>query len=270
MGIRQIHVLDRIWLTASLTNFFDLVVTRMAQSQETSYNRNMFENIVLNPSWYLYDSVWRFIASVAILLFGFIFARRITKGVRQAVSRVAEKRQLHDSPLGVVVEPAVALRGSGIFSTVVFSSIMFLFIAWAGEVLGITFFASIVAMIVSFMPSLFSALIVFIFGVLLAGVAERVVKQQFRRVSPSRAVLAGTAASSFTLIMFVMIALSELGIASEFILILFAGFIFSIALAAGIGLGFGAKEIIADSLENMVKEETQVRQRSKEKKYSDN
>jgi hypothetical protein len=229
----------------------------------------MFESIVFNPSWYLYESVWRFVASVAILLTGVIAARQITKGIRRTVSKVVQQSQLQDSPLGVVVEPATTLRGSGIFSTVLFSSIMFLFVAWAGEILGITFFANIVNMIATYLPSIFSALIVLILGILLAGVAERVVKQQFRRVAPSRAVLAGTAASSFTLIMFVLIALSELGIASEFILILFAGFIFAIALATGIGLGFGAKEIIADSLENMVKEETQVRQRSKTKKTQD-
>jgi len=229
----------------------------------------MFESFVFNPSWYLYESVWRFVASAAILLTGVLAASQITKAVRQSVSKLVHQSQLQDSPLGVVVEPATTLRGSGIFSTVVFSSIMFLFVAWAGEILGITFFANIVNMIATYMPSIFSALIVLILGILLAGVAERVVKQQFRRVAPSRAVLAGTAASSFTLIMFVLIALSELGIASEFILILFGGFIFAIALATGIGLGLGAKEIIADSLESMVSEETQVRQRTKTKKPSD-
>ncbi len=229
----------------------------------------MFENFVLNPAWYMYESVWRLFASGAIFITGLLFAGQITRATRRAVSQVMHQKQLQDSPLGVVIEPAAKLRGSGIFSTLLYSAIMFLFIAWAGEILGITFFASIVSMIIGYLPNIFSAIIVLILGVLLAGVAERVVKQQFRKVAPSQAVLAGTAASSFTIIMFFLIALSELGIASEFILILFAGFIFAIALAAGIGLGLGAKAIIADSLENMVKEETQIRQRAKAKKAED-
>lgn len=223
----------------------------------------MFQQWLLNPPWYVYNGLWRFIASLIILIVGLYVARRITQGIRRAVDHLFRQQQIQESPLGVIFEPATTLRGSGIFSTLIFSVVVFLFIAWAGEVLGITFFSGVLAMFLSYLPSVFSALIVLILGVLLAGVAERTVKQQFRKVAPTQAVLAGTVASSFTLVMFVLIALSELGIASEFILILFGGFVFALALAGGIALGWGAKDIVGHSLQQMVREETELREKTK-------
>ena len=87
-------------------------------------------------------------------------------------------------------------------------------------------------------------------------------------MASSQAVLAGTIASSFTLVMFVLIAMSELGIASEFIMILFAGFVFAFALAAGIALGWGSKDIVSHSLSKIVQEETAQRAKNKPKSAS--
>jgi hypothetical protein len=218
--------------------------------------RYMFEQLVLQTPWFVYNGFWRFVASLAILLLGLIVARQITSWVRRMSTQLIRQRQLNDSPLGVVLEPAVALRGSGLLSTSLFTFVMFLFIAWAGEILGITFFAGLLSLIIGFLPQVLSAIIVMVLGVLLAGVAERVVKQQARKIIPGQAILTGTIASSFTLVMFILIALSELGIASEFIMILFAGFIFAFALAAGIALGLGAKTIVHDALQTMIHEET--------------
>lgn len=228
----------------------------------------MFDRFLVNPPWYLYNGLWRFAASLLILVVGLYVARKVTQAIRQAAAHLLQQKQLQESPIGVLFEPAVALRGSGIFSTFVFALVIFLFIAWAGEVLGITFFSGVLAMFLGYLPSIFSALIVLILGVLLAGVAERTVKQQFRKVASSQAVLAGTIASSFTLVMFVLIALSELGIASEFIMILFAGFVFAFALAAGIALGWGSKDIVSHSLSQMVQEETAQRAKNKPKSSS--
>lgn len=219
----------------------------------------MFDTLITTLPTYLDNGFWRFLASLLILLLGLYSAGQITKWARQATSQLFHQKQVQESPLGVLFEPAASFRGSGLFSTVLYSIVMFMFIAWAGEILGITFFSTVMTMFVHYLPSVLSAFIVLIMGILLAGIAERAVKQQFRKLASSQAVLAGTITSSFVMVMFVLIALSELGIASAFIMILFGGFVLAFALALGIAFGFGAKEMVANALHQMVKDETEMR-----------
>jgi hypothetical protein len=47
-----------------------------------------------------------------------------------------------------------------------------------------------------------------------------------------------------------LVAIGELGIAKEFINILFIGFIAMLALAFGLAFGLGAKEVVREVLEN--------------------
>lgn len=194
----------------------------------------------------------RFLLSLVILFLGFIVARVATKGIRRLIVRVFSQKQISDSPLGEVVSPVETLRGSGIFSSVVFAIIFFFFIAIAGETLGITFFSEVVTLVLAFVPHLASALVVFILGLLLAGVAERVVKQQVRRIFPDQALLGGTVASSSVIVLFSLMAIAELGIAQEFIFILFAAFVFTLALAFGLAFGLGGQDVVRDMLEGLV------------------
>lgn len=208
-------------------------------------------------------SLWatRVILSIVVLLIGFVVAKKLTQWIRRGISNVFSRQSVIDSPLGMFSEYALSLRGSGVVSTFVFWLIFVLFLSIAGEILGIYFFTQVLSLILSTIPSLVSAFVVFVLGVMLAGVVERVVKQQLKRVAPQQAVLTGTLSSYVVLALFALIALSELGVASEFILVLFTGVVMAIALAVGIGLGFGAKDLVADMLENMVRDEQQSRQK---------
>ncbi len=201
--------------------------------------------------------------SVLVLFIGFFVARRFTILARKAGKKMMEAEMVQDSPLGMLFDSTQALKGSGFFSALLYWSIVFLFLSIAGEMLGITFFSHIVSMIVGFVPTLISALLVLVLGVVISGIVEKVVKQQFKRLAPQQSVLAGTLASYSTLALFSLIALSELGIASDFILILFAGFIFTTALALGIAFGFGSKDLVAEALNSMVHEEKKQRVRGK-------
>lgn len=205
----------------------------------------------------------RVLLSIAVLFLGFFVARRLTVFVRRSSKKVLNQEMVQDSPLSVIFESTQALKGSGFFSALLYWTTVFLFLSISGEMLGITFFSHIVELIIGFIPTLLSAVLVFVLGVVISGIVEKVVKQQFKRLAPQQSVLAGTLASYSTLALFVLIALSEIGIASDFILILFAGFIFATALSIGIAFGFGAKDLVAETLSSMVHEEKKHRTKGK-------
>lgn len=208
----------------------------------------------------LSDALLRITLSVLVLLFGVVVSRKVTQLLRRAAKSILSRQMVKESPVGSVLESTHALRGSGVFTTVVFWVLMLLFLSIAGEILGITLFTNFVSLILGFIPTLLSALIVLGFGVVIAGMVERVVKKQFKRLAPQQSVLAGTLASYFTLSLFALIALSELGIASDFILVLFAGFVLATALSIGLAIGLGAKDLVRESLTSMVNEEKLRRQ----------
>lgn len=205
----------------------------------------------------------RFLLSLVILILGFIVAQVVTKAVRRLVVRLFSQKQVADSPLGEVVMPIQSLRGSGLFSSVVYATVLFLFIAIAGEILGITFFSQVVGLVLAFVPNLAAALVVLVLGFLLAGIAERVVKQQFRRFFPNQALLAGTIASSSVIVLFFLMAIAELGIAQEFIFILFAGVVFTISLGLGLALGLGGQDTVREMLSGFMHRDTSGRSSGK-------
>lgn len=212
----------------------------------------------MNWNTFALSSTWlspflpRFVLSVIVLILGLIVAQTVTKAVRSLMVRLFSQKQVADSPLGEVVVPLQSLRGSGIFSSVVYATVLFIFIAIAGEILGITFFSQIVGLVLAFVPNLAAAIVVLVLGLLLAGVAERVVKQQFRRFFPNQALLAGTIASSSVIVLFTLMAIAELGIAQEFIFILFAGFVFTLALGIGLAFGLGGQDVVRDMFKGFV------------------
>jgi len=211
--------------------------------------------------YYVSDSLLRVFLSLLVLLFGFTVAKRVARMSRQAVHSFFQKDVILNSPVGVLLESTETLRGSGLFSSVIYWLILFLFVSIAGEMLGVTFFSNIVTMIIGYIPTLLSAIAILLFGIVVSGVVENVVKRQLKKMMPQQAVLMGTASSYGVLTLFSLIALSELGVASAFILLLFGGLVLALALAIGISLGFGSKGLVEDMLQNMVKEEKNRRSR---------
>jgi hypothetical protein len=222
---------------------------------------NIFASF-LNPA-FVQASGWGFVygwsvrafISIVLLLIGVVLARRISQAVRAALFGLTKRDVVANSPVASVFDSITVLSGTGLVSGVTYWAVLLLFISFAGEVLGLTFFSQIVHLIVSYVPNLLSAAIVLALGMLVAGITEKVVKQYFKRFAPQQAVLAGTLSSSLIMMIFVLMAVSELGIASNFIVILFAGLVLGLALAFGIAVGFGAKDLVADSLHSMVNEE---------------
>lgn len=200
-------------------------------------------------------SLWRIIASLFILLLGVIVARSITKWLRTMTRRATTAPAVKDSPLSVVWETTEGLRGTGVITTVVFWTVMLFFVAWAGELLGVRFLSDFVTLVLRAVPHLVSALIILVLGLMLAGVGERVIKQQAKRFAPQQAVVIGTFFSYGIMVLFGLMAVSELGIASNFIILLFAGCVFALSLAVGLALGLGAKDVVAESLRGMAQDE---------------
>ncbi len=126
--------------------------------------------------------------------------------------------------------------------------IMLVVVQTSVAVLGLSSLSDILERILGYIPHVISAILVLFFGVLLAGLVESLVKGSIKSIDGRSARLLGKVSSYLVVTIAIMAAVSELGIASEFIMILFIGFIATVSLGAGLALGLGGKDVVAKML----------------------
>ena len=108
--------------------------------------------------------------------------------------------------------------------------------------------------ILSFIPNVISAILILFFATLLAGLVESLVKGSIRNIDPKTGRALGKISSYLVITIGILIGISELGIASEFILILFVGFVSAMALGLGLALGLGGQDLVKKLLDSYYKE----------------
>lgn len=128
-----------------------------------------------------------------------------------------------------------------------------LFFMASVNVLGLTTVTAFLNSIFAYLPNLFAAVIILIIGIILAGILEKVVKGSVGGVDISLSLFLGKFVSYTVMVISILAALSQLGIAQNFIDVIFTGFVATLALAFGLGFGLGSKDLIRKLLEDWYK-----------------
>jgi hypothetical protein len=122
------------------------------------------------------------------------------------------------------------------------------------NLLGLVTVSGFLNSILGYIPSVLSAALVLAAGVLVAGWVESLVKGAVGSVNLGTGRLLGKI-SSYTIVVFtVLAAISELGIAAQFINTLFIGFIAMLSLGLGLAFGLGAKDLVGEILSDWHKQ----------------
>lgn len=131
--------------------------------------------------------------------------------------------------------------------------VIVLFFIASINILGLTSVSQFLSDIISGIPTLLAAVIILVVGIIIAGFLEKMVKGSLGSKDPAFSRLMGKIVSYATLVLFVLAALSQLGIGRFFIETTFTGFIASLALGIGISLGLGSKDLVKTLLEGWYK-----------------
>ena len=132
--------------------------------------------------------------------------------------------------------------------------IVLTFFIAATNILGLTTVSNVLVSVLSYVPNVVSAVIVMAIGVLLAGILEGVVKGALATVDLKTSRLMGKITSYTVVTITTLAAFAELKIASDFINILFIGFVAMLSLGFGLAIGLGAKDVIGVALSDWYKE----------------
>jgi hypothetical protein len=190
-----------------------------------------------------------FIGALIVFLIGWIFAKTISKVIAKALKKIGiDKLAEKLNEIDIIDKANIKIVPSAFLSKVIYYILLLIFIIAATDVLGMPAVSQLMSDILNYLPSLISALIVFILGILIADFLKGIVKTACESLNIPAAGLIATVVFYFIFLNVVMITLTQAGIDTDFIQdnlsIILAGGVAAFAL----GYGMASKDIVASLL----------------------
>ena len=187
----------------------------------------------------------------ALIVFGlgFLVARFIKHVVVKLLYKIDFSEMVKNTPLEAYFSNTKVLnKADSILGNIAYWLVLLFTLYLSALILNFSSLSGVLEQVFGYIPNLLTALVVFVIGVILAGLVESVVKSMARSFDPSSAILMGKMASYLVISLTMLIVLSELGIAREFIIILFVGLVSAFSLAFGLAVGLGGQHVVKDIL----------------------
>lgn len=187
----------------------------------------------------------KLLAALAFACIGILIARFVRKILITSLRSLKLSANLEKTPFGQFLHNTEIQHTAEVILSNVGYAVLLLFVAYASlTILGLESVSSILSQILLYIPKVASAIIILILGVFLAGIVEAFVKGLVKSINPHTGRVLGKVTSYLVIVLSAMAAISELGIAQQFVLILFTGFVVAVSLAAGLAFGLGSKSTV--------------------------
>ena len=184
-------------------------------------------------------------AAILVLIVGAFLAKILKRITVKVLETVRVSKALKNTPIEHFMQNAeVGQQIEDVIGSVLYWLAMLIVLHTSVTLLGLEPLSAVLARIIEYLPNIISAILVLFFGTLLAGVVESVVKGAIKTIDGHSSRILGKVSSYLVVSLAVMAAISELGIASEFILILFVGFVALLSIGGGLALGLGGQELV--------------------------
>lgn len=207
----------------------------------------------LNEFWVqLIHFVPRLLAVIVILFFGWLIAKLARAAVKRLLVLTQFDKFAQKSGLESFMNHGnLNVTLSGIISQVVYWLVILLFVITGANALGLTEVAVLLQQLASYLPRIIVAILVLIFGTLLARFVNRLVFAWLHSIKFNNALTISTSAEYGIQILAVFVALEQLGIGMQLIhslfVIVFGAFFLALALAFGLGGRDWAAKTIAEA-----------------------
>jgi hypothetical protein len=195
--------------------------------------------------YHIADFLPRLAAALGILMVGLAIAKMVERGTDLALHRVGFDGWMREGGVTEALERAgTTLDPSSVVAKLVFWVVMLLVILLAADVLGIAAVGVLFGELLAYIPSVFTAVIVLVLGILLGEFVKDLVLASAGSL-PGGVNLA-RAAKAAVILLAVFMALEQLAIAQDIVLVFFIAVVGAAALAAGLAFGLGGRDVAAD------------------------
>jgi len=194
----------------------------------------------------------KLLAVVVILVFGWICAKAACIGVKRLLQFAQFDKFADRSGIEAFLKYGdFDLTLSGIISEVVYWLVILLFVITGANTLGLSEVAQMLNQLANYLPKIIVAILILIFGTLLARFVNRLVFAWLHSIKVDNALAVSTSAEYGIQIFALFVALEQLDIGTQLLTALFVIVFGAIFLALAIAFGLGGKEWAARKIENM-------------------
>jgi len=195
----------------------------------------------------------RLVLAIVIFLIGWLIASLIEKAIRQLLDAARVDAVLRKTGVDETLAKAGMRLNSGAFiGGLVKWFFVIVFLVASLDVIGLSqvnlFLREVV---LNYLPNVIVAALILLVGSVLAEAIGRLVSGSARMADVRASGFLGTVARWAIWIFTILIALSQLGIATQLIQIIFIGVVAMFALAGGLAFGLGGKDAAARVIERM-------------------
>lgn len=192
----------------------------------------------------------KLISGLVILLVGILvgaFVKQLILGIFKisGIKTLLKKYQVPESAEGISWETILA--------ELVRWFIIILFLIPASDTWGLGRFVDVLNSLVSYLPDVFVSILILLVGFIVSKLVFDVIIASIHSFSKHLARTIAAVGRYSVLVFTVLIVLNQLGVASDLIRIIFAGFVAMIALAGGLAFGLGGKETAAKIFAKLMK-----------------
>jgi hypothetical protein len=195
---------------------------------------------------YSFEQIYRYIpallGALVILFAGYLIARLLERGTEKLLRRIHFNRLLERGGVMQAVERSgTHLNPTRVISSIIFWTAMFVVLLIVATALGLESLANVFSELVSYIPSVFAAILIIVIGIVLGGFVGGLIMAGAGGLhgGPTLA----RVGKAGVIVLAVFMALQELGIAGEIVTTAFALLFGAVALALGVAFGMGNREL---------------------------
>lgn len=191
------------------------------------------------------EFVPRLAAAVGILMVGFVLAKMVERGLAYVLRRIGFDRWMREGGVTEALARAgTSLAPSGVMAKLVFWAIMLLVIILSANALGVSAVSILFGELLAYIPNVIAAVIVLALGILLGEFMKDLVLASAGDLGGSLTL--ARAAKAAVILLASFMALEQLDIAQDILLVFFVAVVGAASLAAGIAFGVGGREVAAE------------------------
>jgi len=218
----------------------------------------IFSESLLNLWYGFINFIPGLLGAIIIFIVGWVVGSIIGKAISQLLAAVKLDKLFESAGADKFMDRAgIKLTVSGFIGGIVKWFIIVVFLMASLQIIGLTQVNDFLgAAVLDYLPRVIIAAIVLIIATIIADAMKKIVQASAKAVNASSANLLGSITSYAIWIFAIIIALSEIGIATYFMQVLFMGLIVMVAIAGGLAFGLGGKEAAAGLIEKVSKDIT--------------
>lgn len=203
---------------------------------------------------FLTEFLPKLIVAIIVFVFGWFVAIGVGKLIAEILKRLGLDKVFGRTGWREALEKAEIKVYPSEFIGAIFKWVLVIaFLVAAVEILGLTQFAVLLNKIVSWLPNLIVAVIIFFVAIIIADILQKIIKVSVQKIGIKYAGILGGITRWGIYIIAIFAILVQLGIAPALINALIFGFVGMLSLAFGLAFGLGGKDAAAKIIEDLRK-----------------